>query len=169
MKKLLFLSAIVFAVVTACGQSDKSKRPSPPAKVTETTSSGATITIDYSQPSLKGRSIGKEVATYGQVWRTGANEPTTIEFSKEVTIDGKKVPAGKYSLWTVPGENEWAIVINKKVPRWGTMYPEGEDLVRFNVKPGKAPKTTEQMTFGVDKSGKVSLWWGDTAVDFTAN
>lgn len=166
MKKLLFLSAVVIASITACAQGDKSKRPSPPAKATETLTSGATVTIDYSQPSLKGRSVGKEVATYGQVWRTGANEPTTIEFSKDVTIDGKAVPAGKYSLWTVPGQDEWAVILSKEVPKWGTQYAEGKDHIRFNVKPGKAPSATEKLTFNIDKGGKVSLWWGETAVDF---
>jgi hypothetical protein len=166
MKKLFLLSAITALVVTTACAQDKSKRPSPPAKVSETTSKGVTITIDYSQPSLKGRSIGKEVAPYGQVWRAGANEPTTIEVSKDVKVEGQALPAGKYSLWAVPGEKEWAIVINKEVPRWGTMYPEGKDAFRVNVKPGKAPKTTELMTYEISKSGKVSLLWGDTKVDF---
>lgn len=166
MKKVLFLSALAALVITTASAQDKSKRPSPPAKVTETTSKGVTITIDYSQPSLKGRSIGKELAPYGQVWRAGANEPTTIEVSKDVKIGGNALPAGKYSLWAVPGEKEWAIVINKEVPRWGTMYPEGKDAFRVNVKPGKAPKTTELMTYEISKSGKVSLLWGDTKVDF---
>jgi hypothetical protein len=167
MKKLLFLSAVAaLAVTTAFAQADKTKRPSPPAKVTETTSKGVTITIDYSQPSLKGRSIGKEVAPYGEVWRAGANEPTTIEVSKDVKVEGQALPAGKYSLWAVPGEKEWAIVLNKEVPRWGTMYPEGKDAFRVNVKPGKAPKTTELMTYEIAKSGKVTLLWGDTKVDF---
>jgi hypothetical protein len=167
MKKLLFLSALTaLAVTTTFAQADKSKRPSPPAKATETTAKGTTITIDYSQPSLKGRTIGKDVAPYGQVWRAGANEPTTFEVSKDVKVEGHELAAGKYSLWAVPGEKEWAIVINKEVPRWGTMYPEGKDAFRFNVKPGKAPKTTELMTYEIAKSGKVSLLWGDTKLDF---
>jgi hypothetical protein len=166
MKKLFLLSAITALVITTVCAQDKSKRPSPPAKVAETTSKGVTITIDYSQPSLKGRTIGKDIAPYGEVWRAGANEPTTIEVSKDVKVGGHELAAGKYSLWAVPGEKEWAIVINKEVPRWGTMYPEGKDAFRVNVKPGKAPKTTELMTYEISKSGKVSLLWGDTKVDF---
>jgi len=168
MKKLLFLSAVTaLAVTTTFGQGDKSKRPSPPAKVTETTNKGVTITIDYSQPSLKGRTIGKDVAPYGEIWRAGANEPTTIEVSKDVKVGGHDLPAGKYSLWAVPGEKEWAIVINKEVPRWGTMYPEGKDLFRVNVKPAKAAQASELMTYKIAKNGKVSLLWGDTEIDFT--
>ncbi len=166
MKKLLFLSAMVLAGITAFSQADKSKRPSPPAKATETTSGGVTITIDYSQPSLKGRKIGGEVAPYGQIWRTGANEPTTIEVNKAAKLEGKDMPAGKYSLWTVPGKDEWAIIINKKVPGWGTQYPEGEDLFRVNVKPVKTAQASERMTFTIAKNGKIALLWGDTEVPF---
>lgn len=170
MKKLLVLSAIAaLAITTACAQQDKSKRPSPPAKATGTSASGASITIDYSQPSLKGRSVGKEVAPYGKVWRAGANEPTTLEVSKDVKIEGNPLPAGKYSFWAIPGENEWTIMLSKEIPRWGTQYPEGKDAVRFNVKPGKAPQTTEAMTYTVGKDGKVALLWGDTEVAFTVN
>src|SRR5687768_761079 len=114
MKKLFALSAIVLSVTIACGQADKSKRPSPPAVEKETLSGGATVTIDYSQPSVKGRAIGKDIAPYGKVWRTGANEPTTIEISNDVKVEGQTLPAGKYSLWTIPGESEWVVIFNKK-------------------------------------------------------
>lgn len=170
MKKLLFLSAVAALVMTtASAQQDKSKRPSPPAKATETTEKGVTITIDYSQPALKGRTVGKEVATYGQVWRAGANEPTTLEVSKDVKVEGNTLPAGKYSLWALPGEGEWAIIINKDVPRWGTMYPEGKDVFRVNVKPTKAAQASELLTYKISKAGKVSLLWGDTEVAFNVN
>lgn len=147
-------------------QQDKSKRPSPPAKVSETTNKGVTITIDYSQPSVKGRTIGKEIATYDKVWRTGANEPTTIEVSKDVEVEGQALPAGKYSLYTIPGAEEWTIIINKKATGWGTQYDESQDALRVKVKPGKAPQFTEKMTFNVSKSGTVSLLWGNEKVDF---
>lgn len=164
MKKLLFLSAVV-ALATTSTLAQNAK-PSPPATVTETTSKGTTITINYSQPALKGRSVGKEVAPYGKVWRAGANEPTTIEVSKDAKVNGNALPAGKYSLWALPGESEWEVIINKEVPRWGTMYPEGKDAFRIKVKPTKAPATTERMTFTIGKDGKVALLWGDTQVAF---
>lgn len=166
MKKLFFLSSFVLAVLFACGQQDKSQRPSPPATEKETIGNGADVTIDYSQPSLKGRAIGKEVAPFGKVWRTGANEPTTIELSKDVKVEGQALPAGKYSLWTIPGEGEWVVIFNKKTTGWGTQYDESQDLLRVKVKPTKASSANEKMTFDVSKNGQVALLWGDQQVNF---
>lgn len=161
------IAAFSFSTLQSCAQDDKSKRPSPPAKATVTTTSGVTITVDYSQPSVKGRTVGKEIAPYGKVWRTGANEATTLEVSKEVTIGGKKLPAGKYGLYTVPGEAEWTIIINKKADLWGDDgYSEAEDALRVMSKPSKAKAFTEKMTFSISKAGLVSLMWGNTQVDF---
>ncbi len=168
MKKVLLLSAIALITLGVKAQDDKSKRPSPPAKVTETISSGAVITIDYSQPAVKGREIGKEIAPYGKVWRTGANEATTFEVSKDVKVEGKALPAGKYGLFTIPNKEEWVVIFNKTHQQWGAYkYAESDDVLRVNVKPTKAPQFTERMTFNVDKSGKVSLLWGNEEVDFT--
>ena len=168
MKKVLLLSAIALITLGVKSQDDKSKRPSPPAKVTETTSSGAVITIDYSQPAVKGREIGKEIAPYGKVWRTGANEATTFEVSKDVKVEGKALPAGKYGLFTIPNKEEWVVIFNKTPQQWGAYkYAEADDALRIKVKPTKAPQFTERMTFNVDKSGKVSLLWGNEEIDFT--
>ena len=167
MKKLLLLSAIAFVTIGVQAQTDKSKRPSPPAKVTETIGSGTVITIDYSQPSVKGREVGKDIAPFGKVWRTGANEATVFEVSKDVKVEGKALPAGKYGLYSIPGKDEWVLIFNKTWKQWGTKYAEADDALRVNVKPGKAPAFTERMTFNVDKSGKVSLLWGNEEVDFS--
>ena len=167
MKKLLLLSAIALVTIGVQAQNDKSKRPSPPAKVSETTNKGVTITIDYSQPAVKGREIGKEIAPYGQVWRTGANEATVFEVNKDVNVEGKALPAGKYGLYSIPGKDEWVIIFNKTWNQWGTNYAEKDDALRVKVKPGKAPSFTERMTFAVAKDGKVSLMWGNDKVDFT--
>jgi hypothetical protein len=167
MKKLLLLSAIALVTIGVQAQGDKSKRPSPPAKVTETTSKGVAVTIDYSQPSVKGREVGKDIAPYGKVWRTGANEATVFEVSKDVKVEGKALPAGKYGLYSIPGKDEWVIIFNKTWNQWGTKYAEADDALRITVKPGKAPQFTEQMTFTVNKSGKVALMWGNEEVDFT--
>jgi len=167
MKKLLLLSAIALVTIGVQAQNDKSKRPSPPAKVSETTNKGVTITIDYSQPAVKGREIGKEIAPYGQVWRTGANEATVFEVNKDVKVEGKALPAGKYGLYSIPGKDEWVIIFNKTWNQWGTNYAEKDDALRVKVKPGKAPSFTERMTFAVAKDGKVSLMWGNDEVDFS--
>lgn len=167
--KQLFFSLLTLIAISACGQGDKSKRPSPPAIVTETISSGAIVTIDYSQPSLKGRKIGTEIAPYGEVWRTGANEATAFEVSKDVKVEGQSLAAGKYGLYSIPGEKEWTIIFSKTWKQWGTQYKEADDALRVKVKLKVANNDVlyEKMTFSIDKSGKISLMWGDMVVDFT--
>src|SRR4051794_554139 len=171
MKKFLMFSLILSALLfslKSIAQEDKSKRPSPPAKVSETTSSGNTVTIDYSQPSVKGREIGKEIAPYGKVWRTGANEATVFEISKDAKINGKyPLPAGKYGLYSIPGEKNWTIIFNKTWKQWGTEYTEADDALRVVLPTKKAPQTTEKMTFQAKQDGTVTLMWGDKMVSFT--
>src|SRR5687767_2875094 len=164
--KYIIFSLLVIAGLSVNAQPDKSKRPSPPAVVTETTKNDVTISIDYSQPSLKGRSIGADIAPYGQVWRTGANEATVFEINKDVNIEGQTLPAGKYGLYSIPGEDEWTIIFNKTWKTWGTNYNEAEDALRVKVKPSKADAAVEKMTFVVDKSGRVQLMWGNVVVPF---
>lgn len=168
MKKIFVLTLFVslFTVISVSAQQDKTKRASPPASVKETIASGATVSIDYSQPSVKGRVIGAEIAPFGKVWRTGANEATVFEVSKDVKVEGKALAAGKYGLYSIPGEKEWTIIFNKTWKQWGTNYTEADDALRVTVKSSKAPAATEQLTFKIDKSGKVTLLWGTTAVAF---
>ena len=170
MKKQIAIIASMFillATVKVNAQTDKSKRPSPPDKVTETTKPGVTISVDYSQPSVKGRTIGNEIAPYGKVWRTGANEATVFEVSKDVKVNGNALPAGKYGLYTIPGENEWTVIFNKTWDQWGTKYAEADDALRIKVKPLRTSDFTEKMTFKIDKSGEVKLMWGNVIVPFT--
>ncbi len=166
--KRIFILTLIAGLITsfnATAQQDKSKRPSPPAKASQTLASGATISIDYSQPSIKGRPLS-QLAPDGKVWRTGANEATVFETSKDVKIEGKTLPAGKYSVYSIPGEKEWTIIFNKTWNQWGTAHKAEDDVLRVNVKPGKAAKFAEMMAFNIDKAGKVSLTWADTQVDF---
>ena len=169
MKKFISLfavSAICFSTLTSCAQ-DKSKRPSPPARVLITTAKGTNISIDYSQPSVKGRTIGKEIATFGEVWRTGANEASVFEISKDVTIAGKSLAAGKYGLYSIPGQKEWTIILNKKSDLWGSDdYNQADDALRFVAKPVKSKAFLEKMTFAINDSGLISLMWGEVQVDF---
>ena len=113
-----FIVLAVTALAIAQQQpEDKSKRPSPPA-IAEVTLKEKKITIDYSRPSLKGRKVGQELAPYGKVWRTGANEATTLTTEVDLNIAGTKVPAGKYTLWTLPSEGTWKLIINKQTGQW---------------------------------------------------
>ena len=167
MKQLLF-SAVLFLSLVACGQADKSKSPSPPAIAKETIKSGAVISIDYSQPSVKGRTIGKDLEPMeGKVWRAGANEATVFETSKDVKVEDKALPAGKYGLFTIMNGDEWTIIFNKTWKQWGAFsYKEADDALRVKVKAGKAKAFAEKLAYTIDKSGKVSLMWGDKQVDF---
>ena len=174
MKKLVVLfsmTALLFTT-TACSAQDKaedkSKRPSPPAKVSETIGSGAVISIDYSQPSVKGRVIGKDLEPKGSdVWRTGANEATVFETTKDVTVNGQTLPAGKYSLFSIAGQNEWTIIFNKTWNQWGAYeYKQADDALRVKATAGKAGKFAEKMTFTIAKDGNINLLWGDHQVSF---
>lgn len=173
MKKLLTIlsvSAILFANVAIAQdkKEDKSKRPSPPAKVTQTIASGAVISIDYSQPSVKGRTVGKDLEPKeGSVWRTGANEATVFETSKDLTINGQKLPAGKYSLFSLSGANEWTIIFNKTWNQWGAYdYKQADDALRVKATATSAKNAAEKFNIAVDKSGAVTLLWGPQVISF---
>lgn len=168
MKSLFLLAIASMSILLSYGQDDKAKRPSPPATVKETLASGAEITINYSQPSVKGRTIGKDLEPMdGQVWRAGANEATTVEFSKDVTIEGKKLPAGKYSFFTLSNGDKWTLIFNKTLGQWGAYkYNQNDDVLRVDVKSKKAAKFAEKLTYTVSKDGLVTLNWGDIETSF---
>ncbi len=172
MKRILTMALLASGLMTsihanAQSEEDKSKRPSPPAKVTQKIRSGATISIDYSQPSVKGRTIGKELEPMdGKVWRTGANEATVFETDKDLTIDGKKLPAGKYGLFTLFNGKEVTVIFNKTWSQWGAFkYKDADDELRIKTSYTQAP-STEKMTFKISPSGVVTLLWGNRKVDF---
>ena len=170
MKKLYIISLIAGLVFcqNSFAQNDKSKMPSPPAKVSATINSGATISINYSQPAVKGRTIGKDLEPLeGKVWRTGANDATVFESDKNLMVEGKSLPAGKYGLFTIVQNGEWTIIFNKTWKQWGAFqYKEADDVLRIKVKGIKAASFSERMTFLIEKSGNVSLLWGDNQVKF---
>ncbi len=167
MKSFLMFAAVSIITATSFGQGDKAARPSPPAKVSGTTASGTAIAIDYSQPSVKGRTIGKDVEPLpGKVWRTGANETTVFEVSKDVKVGGNSLPAGKYGLHSIANGDDWTIIFNKTWKQWGTEYSRADDALRVNVKAGKAATFAEKCTITVSKAGKVDLLWGNSDVAF---
>lgn len=170
MKKIfgLFLTAATFISTIACAQQDKSKRPSPPAKATATLASGAVITIDYSQPAVKGRTIGKDLEPMaGKVWRTGANEATIFEITKDVTVEGKLLKAGKYAFFSIWNGDKWTLIFSKKADQWGAYdYKESDDALRVEVKGGKG-SFTERLVFTASNDGKISFAWGELMVAFS--
>jgi Protein of unknown function (DUF2911) len=165
---LFFATACVLLTNIAHAQEDKAKRPSPPAMAKADIQSGASISIDYSQPAVKGRTIGKNLEPKdGDVWRTGANEATVFETNKAVKIEGKELPAGKYSLFTLTDKDSWTIIFNKTWKQWGAYdYKEADDALRVIVKQQKAEAFAERMTFNIDKNGMVTLLWGDRKITF---
>ena len=164
--KSLLLSAILLVSISSVAQ-----RPSPAATAKETLNSGTTVSINYSQPSVKGRTIGADLEPMeGKVWRTGANEATVFETDKDIKIEGQNLPAGKYGLFTIMNGNEWTIIFNKTWKQWGAFgYKEADDALRVKVNAGKTASFSEKMTFEINKEGKISLSWGDIQVDFMVN
>lgn len=148
---------------------DKSKRPSPPAVATQTLANGATVTINYSQPSVKGRTIGKDLEPMpGKIWRTGANEATTFETSKDIKVNGKNLPAGKYALFTISNEKEWTLIFNKKSDQWGAYdYDVAQDALKVQAKLKVADPFAEKLSFNISKDGETSILWGNNKVVFT--
>ena len=165
----LFAVAFLFGTIAHAQQKDKMKRPSPPAQVTQTLASGATVTISYSQPSLKGRTIGKDVEPIrGQVWRMGANEATTFETDMDVTIEGQKLPAGKYSVFGLWGDDGYTIIFNKAASIWGTEYDKNKDkdALKVVVRPGTSGASQEKLTYTISPEGLVTMLWGGMVINF---
>lgn len=140
---------------------DKSKRPSPPGQAKLTFADGKTVTIDYSRPKIRDPKTGQprkifgDVVPYDQPWRTGANEATTFVTTADLEVGGTKLPAGSYTLYTLPEENgDWKLIISKKTGQWGIPYPgEAEDFARVGMKSAKAPSTVDPFTITLEKQG----------------
>lgn len=129
------------------------------------------VTIDYSRPGVKEREIFGGLVPYDELWRTGANKATSIEFSKSVRIQDKEVPAGKYSFFTIPGKQKWTLILNKKTELWGTNgYKKKHDLMRFKVEPEDLGEKRERMTFLISditpNSANIELEWANVRVSF---
>ena len=162
-----FLIVLMFGVaVLACAQQDKSQRPSPPASASCKFSDGKTIQTDYSSPRMKGRKIYGGLVPYGQVWRTGANEATTFVTDTAVSVGGKDIPAGSYTLFTVPDSGKWTLIINKKTAEWGIPYKyEADELARVDMQVSPLPSPLENFTISYASAGKactLQLDWEST-------
>jgi Protein of unknown function (DUF2911) len=165
---LIALSLMTLIVMaSALPQQDKSSRPSPPATA-DVTLNGKKIAIDYSRPSMRGRKIMGDVVPYGKVWRTGANEATTLTTEANLNIGGADIPAGKYTLYTLPSEGTWKLIINKQTGQWGTVYNQDQDLVRVDMQKSQLPQPVEQFTIVFDKadsnSAELAISWENTRV-----
>ena len=168
---LFYISAFILfsSSVTFPQQKEEKVRISPKASVSQTV--GFTdITISYSRPGVKGRKIWGGLVPYDKVWRAGANEATKITFSTDVVIEGKKLPAGAYGFFAIPGKDTWTLIFNKVADQWGAFeYNEAEDALRINVKPEKN-NFTEWLRYEItktsDTTATISLEWENLKVPF---
>lgn len=164
MKHLVFTASLIFMGFFVFAQSPTTK-PSPAAKTTASIE-GNTITIDYHQPSVKGRKIWGALVPYGKVWRAGANQTTSIAFSSDAKVHGKKVPAGKYAFFVIPNEKDWTIILNKTI-KWGAFsYKQEEDVLRFTVPVEQMKSSEEKLTYSISETGEVSLLWANAKASF---
>ncbi len=160
------LAALMSLTITA--QELKLPALSPTSTITQEFST-TKMEIVYSRPSARGRLVFGDLVPFGQVWRTGANAATKVTFGEEVEIGGTTVKAGTYSFYSVPGANEWEIVLNKNTGSWGAMgFDTKDDVVRFNVKPSVLPNAIETFTISVSNikfsSCTIDLSWERTHV-----
>jgi len=153
MKTLQILIAFFLVTNISCAQKS-------PRLQTEGTINGTKVMIDYGAPSVKGRTIWGSLEKYGQVWRAGANENTTVSFDKDVNIGGESLAAGKYGFFLIPNENgEWVAIFSKKNDAWGAFsYSEAEDALRLTIKAEFVDDVQEQLMYAVDNSGIVFAW-----------
>lgn len=130
----------------------------------------ATMEVNYGRPSKRGRVVFGGIVPWGQVWRTGANQATSISFTAPVEINGVTVPAGKYTLWTIPDPKQWQLIINKQTGQWGTVYDEKQDLVRIPVQTESVPVPVETFKIEVQNAkvdagmARMTLTWDKTRV-----
>ncbi len=164
---LLFISA---HSAEAQFRADDEARVSPNASVSQTIGT-TNVTITYGRPSVKGRNVFGGLQPYGDVWRTGANEATTITFSQNVIIEGDTLEAGTYGLFTVPGKEEWVVIFNNVPNQWGAFdYDSSEDALRVKVKPEEGHPMEQLMFYFEDvakNSGTAVMHWSDVKVPFT--
>jgi len=170
MKKVFLFAAALYLFISTEAQQLNTPQPSPTANLKQNFAL-SNIEISYSRPGVKGRKVFGDLVPYGKVWRTGANNATTITFGEEVMIGGTKVPAGKYGLLTIPDQNEWTIIISKQTNVTSPAdYKQDQDLVRVKAKAEKTPFSIETFMITVDdiksNSCNIGMGWENTWVSF---
>jgi tetratricopeptide (TPR) repeat protein len=170
MKKLFLLVAASYIFFSTEAQQLTTPQPSPTANIKQNFALSS-IEISYSRPGVKGRKVFGDLVPFGNVWRTGANNATTITFGEDVTVGGKKVAAGKYGLLTIPNATEWTIIITKQLDVTSpSAYKQDQDVVRVAAKPSTTPFTIETFMITVDdiksNSCSIGMGWATTWVSF---
>ncbi len=168
MRKILFGLLAAFAISNVDAQQLNTPQPSPTTNIKQNFALSS-IEISYSRPGMKGRKIFGDLVPYGKVWRTGANNATTITFGEEVMIDGKKIPAGKYGLLTIPEADKWTVIISKQTDVTApAAYKQDQDVLRVTVTPFTLPFPIESFSINIgDLKGNscvLSLMWDNVYV-----
>jgi hypothetical protein len=172
LKKTAVAVLFVFALcLIASAQQDKNARPSPPAQAQCKLSDGKTITTDYSSPRAKGRKIFGGLVPYGEVWRTGANDATTFVTTANLSVEGKDIPAGSYTIFTIPAQDKWTLIINKHTGEWGIPYKyQSEELGRVPMQVASTPAPVENFTIAFNQGGSnctLQISWESTQASVT--
>lgn len=181
MKKFYLMAVTLFAAFTVQAQDvvkfapldnspvDISYFPNKAVKFKKTDNPNPVVKVIYARPSAKGRTIFGDVVKFGEIWRVGANENTEIKFYKDVTIGGKKVTAGYYSLFAIPEKDKWTIIINKELDLWGGYaYDESKDVVRVSVPVKPVNETIEALSIAFTTQGNIAnlvIGWDKTTVE----
>lgn len=156
--------AVALALPAFAQRGDDTRRKSKNGK-TEGEIAGVAVALEYGRPSVAGRTVWGELVPYGKVWRTGADEATTITFSKDVEIQGQALAAGTYALFTIPGEGEWTVIFNKAAKQWGAYeYADAQDALRVQVQPAEG-EMVEALDFVIE-GDRVILRWEKLRVGF---
>jgi hypothetical protein len=162
----LATAACCTLLATSLAQSGSAQPPASPPATANVTLNGKTVTIHYSSPRLKGRTIGSDIVPYGEVWRTGANPATTLIAATNLKIGTLDVPAGTYTLFTLPSAGQWIFIVSKKTGEWGIPYPEGNDLGRTPMTGKALPASQEDMSISFENtkgsSTELHVKWGTT-------
>jgi len=163
---MLLRSLATAACCTLLAATSFAQAPASPPATANVTLNGKAVTINYNSPRLKGRTIGSDIVPYGEVWRTGANPATTLITAGNLKIGTLDVPAGTYTLFTLPSAKQWIFIVSKKTGEWGIPYPEGNDLGRTPMisKPMSSSQENMSISFENTKGSSTELHvkWGTT-------
>lgn len=166
----IVIGVLIIAGFVAMPLIKKSTKKHSPEDRIKYSSGDFTVSVFYCRPYKKGREIFGGLEPYNQVWRTGANEPTTITFNKKVNFGGENISAGTYSLWTIPQPSQWTIILNSEIPDWGANF-DGKaahnsefDVIQVNVPVEELTETVEQLTMEFTNNVNLSISWDKTKV-----
>jgi hypothetical protein len=166
MRKAGLLLGIFLAALAGSANRNEAQVVSPPARSACKFADGKTIMVNYSSPRMRGRRIFGDLVPFGEVWRAGADDATSFVPNVDVIVGGKNVPAGRYTLFTLPTPTKWTLIISKQIGEWGIPYPGDKfDFARLEMKVSKLPSTVENFAISFDQSGSsctMKLDWETT-------